>query len=48
MTTLVAGLGQPGWLVLAALFAAAGAATLPALRWALRTRPAAVVSGRAG
>jgi hypothetical protein len=44
MTTLVAGLGQPGWLVLAALFAVSGAATLPAARWALRTRRVAVVS----
>jgi hypothetical protein len=39
MTTLVAGWGQPGWLVLAAIFLAPAAAAVPATRWALRTRP---------
>ncbi len=38
MTTLVAGVGAPGWLALGALFIAAGAGTIPATRWALRTR----------
>jgi hypothetical protein len=37
MTTLVAGWGQPGWLVLAAIFLAATAPARPATRWALRT-----------
>jgi hypothetical protein len=41
MTTLVAGWGQPGWLVLAAIFLAPAAAAVPATRWALRTRPIA-------
>jgi hypothetical protein len=40
MTTLVAGWGQPGWLVLAAVFLAATAPAAPATRWALRTRTA--------
>lgn len=40
MTTLVAGWGQPGWLVLGALFVLATAPALPATRWALATRPA--------
>jgi hypothetical protein len=35
MTTLVAGWGQPGWLVLGAVFVLATAPTLPATRWAL-------------
>jgi hypothetical protein len=39
MTTLVAGWGQPGWFVLAAIFLAPAAAAIPATRWALRTRP---------
>jgi len=38
MTTLVAGWGQPGWLVLAAIFLAPAAAAVPVTRWALRTR----------
>ncbi len=42
LTALVIGLGTPGWLILGALFALAGAAMLPAVRWAQRTRvPAA-------
>lgn len=32
-------LGRPGWVILAVVFAAAGAAMAPAARWALRTRP---------
>jgi Major Facilitator Superfamily len=40
MTTLVAGWGQPGWLVLGALFLLATAPAVPATRWALRTRAA--------
>lgn len=39
MTTLIAGWGWPGWLVLALAFAAAGTALTPVTRWALRTRP---------
>lgn len=46
MTTLVAGWGQPGWLVLAALFVVATAPALPATRWALSTRPALSGAGR--
>jgi hypothetical protein len=38
MTTLVADWGQPGWLVLAAIFLLPAAAAVPVTRWALRTR----------
>src|SRR3954454_5588507 len=38
MTTLVAGWGQPGWLVLAAIFLLPAAAAVPVTRWALGTR----------
>jgi hypothetical protein len=38
MTTLVAGWGQPGWLVLAAIFLLPAAMAIPVTRWALRTR----------
>ena len=38
MTTLVAGWGQPGWLVLAAIFLVPALAAVPVTRWALRTR----------
>jgi len=38
MTTLVAGWGQPGWLVLAALFVLATVPALPVTRWALAQR----------
>lgn len=38
MTTLVAGWGQPGWLVLAAVFLLPAAAAIPVTRWAIRTR----------
>jgi hypothetical protein len=41
MTTLVAGWGQPGWLVLAALFLLPALAAVPVTRWALRTRTVA-------
>ena len=44
MTTLIAGWGQPGWLVLAAIFLFPGAAAIPVTRWALRTRPVLVES----
>jgi Major Facilitator Superfamily len=37
MTTLVAGWGQPGWLVLAAIFLVPAVATIPATQWALRS-----------
>jgi hypothetical protein len=40
MTTLVAGWGQPGWLVLAALFVLATVPALPVTRWALAQRRA--------
>jgi hypothetical protein len=46
MTTLVAGWGQPGWLVLGALFVLATLPALPATRWALATRPALSGAGR--
>jgi hypothetical protein len=38
VTMLVADWGQPGWLVLAAIFLVPGAATIPATTWALRSR----------
>ena len=38
MTTLVADWGQPGWLVLAAIFLVPAATAIPATRWALRSR----------
>ncbi|GJF30628.1 MFS transporter [Kitasatospora sp. NE20-6] len=41
LTSLVLGGGAAGWLVLGGLFALAGTATGPAVRWAARTRPAA-------
>jgi hypothetical protein len=37
----VADWGQPGWLVLAALFLLPAAAAVPVTRWALRTRAVA-------
>lgn len=42
MTTLVVGWGPPGWLVLAGIFLLAGLPTVPATRWAIRTRPAEI------
>lgn len=38
MTTLIAGWGQPGWLVLAAIFLLPALAAVPVTQWALRTR----------
>ncbi|WP_115944846.1 MFS transporter [Amycolatopsis thermalba] len=38
MTLLVGTWGRPGWFVLAAVFLAAGLGTIPAARWAIRTR----------
>jgi MFS family permease len=40
MTTLVAGWGQPGWLVLAAVFMLPTLTAVPATQWALRARSA--------
>jgi hypothetical protein len=48
MTTLVAGWGRPGWLVLAAIFLAPAAAAVPVTRWALRTPGRAGSVGAAG
>jgi hypothetical protein len=39
MTGLIGSWGQPGWFVLAALFAVSGLTAVPTTRWALRTRP---------
>jgi MFS family permease len=39
LTALVIGLGEPGWLALAAIFAAAGLVYPSIVRWALRRRP---------
>jgi len=44
MTTLVAGWGQPGWLVLAAIFLVPALAVAPTTGWALRTREAALTA----
>jgi hypothetical protein len=41
MASLLIGLGRLGWYVLAAIFLVAAAPTVPAARWALRTRPGA-------
>ena len=38
MTTLVAGWGTPGWLVLAGLFTFAALSSTPATRWAERSQ----------
>jgi len=38
MTTLIAGWGQPGWIVLACVFLLPAAAAVPVTQWALRTR----------
>lgn len=42
VTTVVLGWGTAGWLVLGAVFLAAGIAMGPAVHWAARTRPAAM------
>jgi hypothetical protein len=42
MTLLIGSWGQPGWFVLAALFAGSGLAAIPTTRWAVRTRSPAV------
>lgn len=39
MTFLVVEIGLSGWFILGALFLGAGVPTIPATRWALRTRP---------
>lgn len=41
LTALIVSWGVPGWLLLGALFLAAGVAMGPAVRWAERSRPAA-------
>lgn len=41
MTLLIGSWGQPGWFILAALFASSGLAAIPTTRWAIRTRPQA-------
>jgi MFS family permease len=38
MTTLIAGWGQPGWIVLALIFLLPSVAAIPVTRWAVRTR----------
>jgi hypothetical protein len=45
MAMLIADWGQPGWLVLAAIFLLPAAAAVPVTRWALRTRPALACTG---
>lgn len=42
MTTLIADWGQPGWIVLAAIFLLPAVAAIPVTQWALRTRGFAV------
>jgi hypothetical protein len=37
-------LGRPGWLILAVVFVSAGAALVPASRWAMRTRTVSVAA----
>jgi hypothetical protein len=38
MTTLIAGWGQPGWIVLALIFLLPAVAAIPVTQWAIRTR----------
>jgi hypothetical protein len=45
MTTLIAGWGQPGWIVLALVFIVPAIAITPTTKWALATRPPARLSG---
>jgi hypothetical protein len=42
VTTTAIHLGRPGWLILAVVFAGAGAALVPASHWAIRTRTVSV------
>jgi MFS family permease len=42
VTSTAIHLGRPGWLILAVVFIAAGAALVPATRWAIRTRTVSV------
>lgn len=44
MTTLIANLGQPGWLILGAIFLIPALTARPTTRWAIRTRT--LVAGR--
>ncbi|MGW4946530.1 MFS transporter [Actinoplanes sp. NPDC004185] len=44
LTGLILGYGAAGWLVLGALIAAAGLATVPVTRWAARSRPVAILA----
>ena len=46
MTTLIAGWGQPGWILLAVIFLIPAGAVFPVTRWALRTRPRPVSGAR--
>jgi hypothetical protein len=46
MTVLIGSWGQPGWLVLAALFSVSGLTAIPATRWAIRTRPVPVTAAQ--
>ncbi|MFJ9951764.1 MFS transporter [Kitasatospora sp. NPDC091207] len=48
LTTLLLTWGVPGWLLLGGLFAAAGWAMGPAVRWAERRRPGAAAASEAG
>jgi hypothetical protein len=48
MTTLVAGWGQPGWLVLAAIFLLPAASAVPVTGWALRTRRVSAARSASG
>jgi hypothetical protein len=42
LTTLVLGWGPIGWMAVGALFLGTSCATGPAVRWAVRTRPASM------
>lgn len=44
LTTVVVGWGWPGWLLFGLVFAGAGFAVPPAVRWARRTAPELVPS----
>jgi MFS family permease len=45
---LCLGMGQTGWLLLGGLLAAAGLATVPVIRWAVRSRPFPLTSEAVG